>query len=235
MEIEGFTDLRLIIDDEVKDRFPDLNVLLAELDSVRVSEYSNELEEFKLEIYDKLRKRYRLESLKDDPLVKTYRSFFWRIGIDPTKIRPAAEALLRRILSGRGIPRINTLVDSYNLASAESGIALAAFDSEKIDGDMVMRFAKEGEEFHGIGMRKPKTLRGGEIVVADSSRLVAIYPYRDAEYSKVTLGTERVCLMVCGVPGIRLEVLKDAGKLAADYIIRFCWGELLRGFELGKS
>ncbi len=227
MEIEGFMDLRLIIDEEVKDRFPDINVLLMVIDSVKVSEYSQELEEFKLEIYDKLRKRYRLESLKDDPLVKTYRSFFWRIGIDPTKIRPAAEALLRRILSGRGIPRINTLVDSYNLASAESGIALAAFDLEKIDGDMVMRFAREGEEFHGIGMKKPKILRGGEIVVADSSRLVAIYPYRDAEYSKVMLSTERVCLMVCGVPGIGVEALKNAGKLAADYILRFCGGKLL--------
>ena len=136
--------LKLVIDEEVRDRFPDLNVLLMELDSVKVLEYSEELERFKSEIYDKLRKRYKLESLKDDPLVKTYRNFFWRIGIDPTKIRPAAEALLRRILSGRGIPRINTLVDSYNLASAESGIALAAFDSEKIDGDMIMRFAKEG-------------------------------------------------------------------------------------------
>ena len=219
--------LKLVIDEEVRNRFPDLNVLLMELDSVKVLEYSEELERFKSEIYDKLRKRYKLESLKDDPLVKTYRNFFWRIGIDPTKIRPAAEALLRRILSGRGIPRINTLVDSYNLASAESGIALAAFDSEKIDGDMIMRFAKEGEEFLGIGMRKPKTLRGGEIVVADSSRLVAIYPYRDAEYSKVTLKTEKVCLMICGVPGIRIEVLKNAGRLAADYILRFCGGKSL--------
>jgi len=227
MKMEGFMSLKLVIDEEVRNRFPDLNVLLMELDSVKVLEYSEELERFKSEIYDKLRKRYKLESLKDDPLVKTYRNFFWRIGIDPTKIRPAAEALLRRILSGRGIPRINTLVDSYNLASAESGIALAAFDSEKIDGDMIMRFAKEGEEFLGIGMRKPKTLRGGEIVVADSSRLVAIYPYRDAEYSKVTLKTEKVCLMICGVPGIRIEVLKNAGRLAADYILRFCGGKSL--------
>lgn len=227
MKVKGLMDLKLIIDEEVKDRFPDLNVLLMELESVRVSEYSEELEKFKLDVYDKLRKRYRLETLKDDPLVKTYRNFFWRIGIDPTKIRPAAEALLRRILSGKGIPRINTLVDSYNLASAESGIALAAFDLEKIDGDMVMRFAKEGEEFLGIGMRKPKTLRGGEIVVADSSRLVAIYPYRDAEYSKVTLNTTAICLMICGVPGIGIKTLKDAGRLAADYILRFCGGKLL--------
>ncbi|HDJ66087.1 MAG TPA: hypothetical protein ENF33_00015 [Nitrososphaeria archaeon] len=230
MKIEGFMGLKLIIDEEVKDRFPDLNVLLMELESLKVLEYSEELEKFKSEIYGKLRKKYRLESLKDDPLVRTYRNFFWRIGIDPTKIRPAAEALLRRILSGKGLPRINTLVDSYNLASAESGIALAAFDSEKIDGDMIMRFANEGEEFLGIGMRKPKILRGGEIVVADSRRLIAIYPYRDAEYSKVTLKTENIYLMVCGVPGIGIEVLKNAGKLAADYILRFCGGKLFNEF-----
>ncbi|MCD6420868.1 MAG: hypothetical protein J7L17_00465, partial [Thaumarchaeota archaeon] len=126
--------MRIVIDDEVRRLFPDLSVLLAELRDLVVRERDEELEKFKREVYERIRSRYRLEDLKDDPVVKAYWSFFWRIGLDPTKTRPAAEALIRRILAGRGLPTINTLVDAYNLASAEACIALAAFDADKIAG-----------------------------------------------------------------------------------------------------
>ena len=216
--------MKLLIDEPVKERFPDLIVLLAEIEAVEVRERSDELEEFKLEVYERVRSRYDLENLKDEPVVRLYRDFFWRIGIDPTKIRPAAEALIRRILSGKGFPTINTLVDAYNLASAESCVALAAFDAEKIEGDMLMRFAEEGERFLGIGMREPKILKGEELVVSDSKRLIAIYPYRDADYSKVTLETKNIYLMTCGVPGLSMEKLKEAEELAVKYITKFCGG-----------
>lgn len=219
--------MRLVVDEEVRERFPDLNVLLTELDGLKILQKSEELERFKEEVYERIRSRFSLDSLKDDPLIRAYRDFFWRIGIDPTKIRPASEALLRRILGGKRLPTINTLVDAYNLASAETCIALAAFDADKIEGDELrMRLAGSGETFLGIGMEKPRILKGGEIVVSDSRRLIAIYPYRDAEYSKVTLETKRTYLMTCGVPGISLEKLKEAETLAVQYIRRFCSEEL---------
>lgn len=219
--------MRLVLDEEVRERFPDLRVLLAELDNLRVLPRSDELEGFKSEAYERIRSRFSLDSLRGHPIIRAYRDFFWRIGIDPTKIRPASEALLRRILGGRGLPTINTLVDAYNLASAEACIALAAFDADRIEGDELrMRLARSGETFLGIGMDKPRILRGGEIVVSDSKRLIAIYPYRDADYSKVTLETRRVYLMTCGVPGISLEKLREAEELASKYIQRFCSEEL---------
>ncbi|MDW8022025.1 MAG: phenylalanine--tRNA ligase beta subunit-related protein [Nitrososphaerota archaeon] len=214
--------MKLVVDERVRECFPDLVVLVTEIRDVEVQESSDELEKFKLEVYERVKLRYNLESLKDDPTVRLYRDFFWRMGIDPTKIRPAAEALIRRILGGEGLPTINTLVDAYNLASAESCIALAAFDADKVEGDMLMRFAEEGETFLGIGMREPKILKGGELVVSDSKRLIAIYPYRDADYSKITLQTKNVYLMTCGVPGLSSERLRKAEELAIKYIAKFC-------------
>jgi len=41
-----------------------------------------------------------LEGLKEDPVVRAYRDFYWRLGIDPTKVRPSSEALARRALRG---------------------------------------------------------------------------------------------------------------------------------------
>ena len=58
------------------------------------------------------RRTYALETLKDEPRLRAYRDFFWRVGVDPTKVRPAAEALLRRVIQGKPFPRINALVDA---------------------------------------------------------------------------------------------------------------------------
>jgi len=133
--------------------------------------------------------------------------------------------LIRRILAGKTIPCINTLVDAYNLASIKSGIALATFDADKLKGNLLMRFAEEGEHFYGIGMDKPLILKGGEIVVSDEEKLIAVYPYRDADNTKVTEGTENITLVVCGVPGIPKHNLETASHVALEYINRFCGGE----------
>ena len=173
----------------------------------------------------KVKEKYNLNSVRNLPIFRAYRDFFWRVGIDPTKNRPAAEALIRRVLGGRTIPSINTLVDAYNLASIKTEIAIAAFDSNKLKGDLLMRFAEKREKFLGIGMEKPMLLQGGEIVVSDSEKLVAIYPYRDADSTKITEKTKNVMLLVCGVPGIGEETLQNAAEVALQYITGFCDGE----------
>ena len=217
--------MSLKIDFKLKTRFPDLNVLTHHIKGVHVQKRDNELENFKVEVMRQVRDDYSLDSVKDHPTFRAYRDFFWSIKIDPTKIRPAAEALIRRIIAGKTLPRINTLVDAYNLASIKSRIALATFDADKLEGDLLMRFAEEGEQFIGIGMEKPLILKGGEIVVSDEEKLVAIYPYRDADNTKVTEKTENVTIVVCGVPGIPKRELENASQVAVEYINRFCGGE----------
>jgi DNA/RNA-binding domain of Phe-tRNA-synthetase-like protein len=215
----------LKIDPELNTRFPELTALTLQVKDVKIQKRDAELEKFKLDIIKQVRSEYNLDSVKDQPTFKSYRSFFWRIGIDPTKNRPAAEALIRRILAGKNLPCINTLVDAYNLASIKSRIALATFDADKLEGTLLMRFAEEGEQILGIGMEKPLTLKGGEIVVSDEEKLIAIYPYRDADNTKVTEKTENISIVVCGVPGINEKTLENASRVALEYINRFCDGE----------
>jgi len=220
--------MSLKIDSKLKTRFPDLNVLTLRIKGVQIQKRGAELEKFKVEVMRQVRNDYNLGSVKDHPTFRAYRDFFWSIKIDPTKIRPAAEALIRRILAGKTLPSINTLVDAYNLASIKSRIALATFDADKLEGDLLMRFAEEGEQFIGIGMKKPLILKGGEIVVSDDKKLIAVYPYRDADNTKVTEETENIMMLVCGVPGIPKENLENASRVALEYITRFCDGE--KGF-----
>lgn len=219
-------DMNLKIDSELKAHFPDLSVNIIQIKEVKIQKKNSELEKLKVEIMRQVREEYNLESLKDQQTFRAYRDFFWKVGIDPTKNRPAAEALIRRILGGRTIPSINSLVDAYNLASIKSRIALATFDKDKLRGDLCMRFAKEGEQFWGIGMEKPLILKGGEIVVTDNENLIAVYPYRDADNTKVTEETKNVTIIVCGAPGITEETLEFASQLAQNYVLRFCDGNV---------
>jgi DNA/RNA-binding domain of Phe-tRNA-synthetase-like protein len=217
--------MSLNIDSKLKKRFPDLYALTLDIQGVSIKKKDPELENFKKEVSSQIRNEYPLESVKDHPTFRAYRTFFWGIGIDPTKIRPAAEALTRRILAGKHLPRINTLVDAYNLASIKTGIALATFDADKLEGKILMSFAKENEQIVGIGMEKPFVMKGGEIVLSDGKKLIAVYPYRDADNTKVTDSTENVSIIVCGVPGISKEMLENASDVTLDYITRFCNGK----------
>ena len=199
-------------------------VSLLTIKGLKIEKESHQLDKFKEDIIQEIKSSYVLETLKDNETFRKYRDFFWKINIDPTKIRPASEALIRRILQGKPLPKINTGVDAYNLASIKSGIPLAAFDADTISGELTMRFTKEGEEFLGIGMKKPRILTGKEIVVADEVRLIAIYPYRDADSSKLTLVTRATLCLGCGVPGLDGAVLREATDLAVGYLRRYCTG-----------
>ncbi|MBN1784881.1 MAG: hypothetical protein JW815_04020 [Candidatus Bathyarchaeota archaeon] len=216
--------MNLKIDSELKTAFPDLTVLTLYISGVQIQKRDTDLEKFKIAVTQQIRNEYDLYTVKDHPTFRAYRDFFWSIKIDPTKIRPAAEALIRRILAGKTLPCINTLVDAYNLASIKTRIALATFDADKLDGELLMRFAEEGEHFSGIGMEKTLMLRGGEIVVSDKEKLVAVYPYRDAGNTKVTEKTKNITVVVCGVPGVNKQELEKASDVALEYVTRFCGG-----------
>jgi len=217
--------MRITVEPQLLENFPGLQVLVRRIDGLTVGERSEELQQFKAKVVEEIKRRYDIATVKDEPIFRAYRDFFWRAGIDPTKVRPAAEALIRRVLAGKPIPTINTLVDSYNLASINTGIALGAFDAEKLTGDLILRLAQEGENFLGIGMSGLITLQGNELVVADGEKLIAVYPYRDADNTKVTTATKNLCLLVCGAPRIDEETLNKTSRMAIDYIVKFCGGK----------
>ena len=217
---------------ELQSSFPGLRVVELKMVDLEVENSNPALESFKREAQDRIRRKIAsLSEVKDQPVFRAYRDFFWRVGIDPTKVRPAGEALTRRILGGRDLPTVNTVVDAYNIASVETSVAIAAFDLGAIDeGSLVMRRAVKGEPFHGIGMVSPDSLSGVEVVIEDqkSSKLVAVYPYRDSDDSKVTAQTKRVLFMMCGVPGIDELALERAKDSTKEYVGRFC---LSRSFD----
>ena len=217
----------LKLDEKLSARFPGLEAKIVHLEGVSVVKENQELEQYKDEVAERVRSRWTVEELKDHPMIRAYRDFFWKLDIDPTKNRPAAEALIRRVLRERPLYKINTFVDAYNLVSIDTAIPIASFDNDILVGELYMREASEGEMFLGIGMKKPVTLKGGEAVIQDDEKLVAIYPYRDADSSKVGLATRNVLMLMCGAPGVETSKLDEAGKVSAEVMTRFCGGTVV--------
>ena len=205
--------------------FKDLEIVEVVMDGLQVQDTNEELELLKKELALEVKEKYPTqEDLRNNTNARCYRDFFWKVGIDPTKTRPSAEALTRRLFGGRELPSINTLVDAYNVASVRTQISIAAFDLDKIGKHLELRFAKKGERFLGIGMSSPIELEGVEAVIEDKEKkeLIAVYPYRDSEASKVSKNSVKVLFLMCGVPGIASESLLQARSLTTEYTQRFC-------------
>jgi DNA/RNA-binding domain of Phe-tRNA-synthetase-like protein len=149
---------------------------------------------------EKIKAQWDPETMNEHPVIKAYRDFFWKIHIDPTKVRPASEALIRTAFH-KGMPKINPIVDAMNIASAMTGIPMSSFDWRSIDGDFYVRFADAGEMyFPHTG--EPRQLNGNEVVLTNNYNIMCIYPYRDSKFALIKDDTSKIVTISYGVPGI---------------------------------
>ena len=85
------------------------------------------------------------------PLVEATRMAYKALGKDPSRYRGSAEALLRRVVAGKGLPQINAVVDVINLVSVESRLPIGLYDLAHVTGEIVFRSGRTGETYKGIG------------------------------------------------------------------------------------
>lgn len=211
---------------EVAAKFPELAISMGTINNVSVKKENMEIRELKRALYLEVRAKHNIEKLKENPVIRAYRDFYWKLGIDPTKTRPSGEALMRRVLHGDELPTISTAVDAYNLASMKTIIPVSGFDKDELSSPFNVRFAEDGEPFTGIGAEKPIALKSNMLVLADKKRVLCIYPHRDADQTKITEKTKNILLVGYGAPGITAQQLEEAVETALNYIRATCGGEI---------
>jgi DNA/RNA-binding domain of Phe-tRNA-synthetase-like protein len=117
------------------------------------------------------------------------RELYRHFGVDPTRLRPSSEALLRRLKKGEPLPRINSLVDVANALSVQLQVPVGLYDLDKVKGDeLVIRLGAEGEGYTGIG--KEHVNVAGRICVADAEGPCG-NPSADSARTMITTDTER--------------------------------------------
>ena len=96
--------------------------------------------------------KYEISELNKRPAIHATRLAYKALGKDPNRYRPSAEALGRRVLQGKGIYRLTTLIDAINLISLATGYSIGGFDADKIEGDILTLDAGcKDDIFHAIG------------------------------------------------------------------------------------
>jgi DNA/RNA-binding domain of Phe-tRNA-synthetase-like protein len=117
------------------------------------------------------------------------RALYRKFGIDPTRVRPSSEALLRRMKKGEPLPRVNSLVDVANALSVQLQVPVGLYDMGKVLGDeLTIRLGREGESYSGIG--KDNVNVAGRLCVADARGPIG-NPTSDSSRTMITTDTER--------------------------------------------
>lgn len=122
------------------------------------------------------------------PDIGPARALYRHFGIDPTRYRPSSEALLRRVLRGEHLPRVNSLVDVANVVSLRLQVPIGLYDLALTQGSLTLRLGREGETYAGI--RKDVVSVGGRICVADDAGPCG-NPTADSARTMITTATER--------------------------------------------
>ncbi len=92
-----------------------------------------------------------IEAIHDIQPLKETRKAYKSLGKDPSRYRPSAEALMRRIAQGKGLYRVNNVVDCLNLISVQSGFSIGGYDAGKIVGNIILGRGAADEPYNAIG------------------------------------------------------------------------------------
>src|SRR6266852_217010 len=154
------------------------------------------------------------------PAILATRAGYKALGKDPSRYRGSAEALLRRLLSGKHFPEINSVVDIINLVSVESRFSIGLYDQANVKGDIVFRAGRAGETYKGIG-KYDLNLEG--LPVFSDSEGPHGSPTSDSERTMVTEATARVAGIVISFGGA--EKLPPACQRLAELLEKYSEGK----------
>lgn len=159
------------------------------------------------------------ETLKEIPSIAATRRVYRACGKDPSRYRPAAEALIRRMLKGKELYQIDTLVDLINVASIAYGYSIGGFDADKFIGDTLrLGVGREGEPYEGIGRGMINI--AGLPVYRDAEGGVGT-PTSDNERTKIDLNTRHLVVLINGYDGNEERVRQNA-EYIQQLIVKYC-------------
>ena len=210
--------MNIIVSQEIEQVCPNFVGAAVEAQVVN-SEYCAELWDEIHVLEERFRQELTTESLKELPGIAATRRVYKACGKDPSRYRPASEQLIRRILQGKELYQIDTLVDLVNLASIAYGYSIGGFDADHFVGDtLTLGIGREGEPYEGIGRGMLNI--AGLPVYRDAQGGVGT-PTSDHERTKMTLQTTHLVVLINGYDGNRQRVADNACFIQ-DLLKKYC-------------
>ncbi len=208
----------ITVDPQIRQAIPTLRLGLLEATGVSNRAQDPALWTMLLELEESLRHTWGAKGAANHPQIAATRRAYRALHDDPSRYRPANEALLRRTLTRRALPQINVVVDINTFVSLQSGFALGCYDLALLQPPITVRSGQSGETYAPIG--KTSVDAANRLVLVDQ---VGIFgsPTADAERSLVTLNTQHVLFVIFAfdAPG---DAVERALNQTATLLTQFC-------------
>jgi DNA/RNA-binding domain of Phe-tRNA-synthetase-like protein len=210
---------------EINIKLPGVKLGTIEADAVRVAPSDQALAQLMDEVCERKRLEFTLESLADSKPVRDVRAMFREWGMDPSKYRPASEALLRRVVQGKGLYRVSNVVDIGNLGSIETGWPFGCYDRSRIQQPIEFRHGIAGESYEGIG--KQTWHLQERPLLADSQGPFGS-PISDSTRSMITESAKDVLIVLYVPAGVVDASLEVAIKRVIERLTLFAGAAVTR-------
>jgi DNA/RNA-binding domain of Phe-tRNA-synthetase-like protein len=171
-----------------------------------------------------IRQALIIEEISKIPTIASSRKAYKACGKDPARYRLSAEALLRRVVSGKGLYHINNVVDQLNLVSIATGFSIGGYDADQIVGEVVFGIGNPAEPYSGIG-RGELNIENLPVFRDDLGAFGT--PTSDSTRTGVTGQTQRFLMILIDFEGDHM--LDEAMQLAERLLKSYCHAE---GFEI---
>lgn len=119
--------------------------------SVEIKPSDNKIKSLSDDIIKSIKAALTIKTVSNKPTIKATKEAYRKLGKDPSRYRPSAEALTRRVVNGKGLFWINNIVDILNLISLESGFSIGGYDVSKIKGEATFGVGSKDEPYQAIG------------------------------------------------------------------------------------
>ncbi len=209
--------INVVVSDEIRAACPDFTGCMVRA-QIKNTTYNAELWQEIEEETSRLAAEYTTESIKQISGIAATRSAYKRCGKDPTRYRPSCEQLIRRVIQGKGLYQIDTVVDLVNLASIRYAYSIGGFDLDKVEGNtVVLGIGREGEPYEGIG-RGTLNIAGMPVYRDEIGGIGT--PTSDHERTKLSLNTRNFLAFVNGYDG-NAENTKACGLFIAHMLEKY--------------
>jgi DNA/RNA-binding domain of Phe-tRNA-synthetase-like protein len=221
--------MKLVIENEIIKKYPMLRIgIVTAKDITPKVDIVIDLEQLKRKAEENLRASgWRTDTISQHPYISAWRATYQSFGVKAKRHNPTAEAMIRRILNGDEIPKINAIVDIYLSVEVAKWLPIGGYDSNQIDGDITLRFSHGGESFKPIGGGQEFT-DSGEVVYSDKNKILTRrWNYRDCDLSKITADSTDVILMSeAALEEIPTDSLEETIQLLSKTIGQFFDGDI---------
>jgi lysyl-tRNA synthetase class 2 len=218
--------MKFFVDSRIFEKFPDLYLGIVIAQGLDNLGSADELWPLISAQQEEIRATKSIETLSQLPRIVSWRMAYSAFGAKPKKYLSSVESLYRMVLKGVDLRHINTIVDVYNFISIKHMVPIGGDDISRVEGDITLRFANEGDMFRPLNSEETASTKEGEVIYADDVEVLCRrWNWRECDKTKMTEETAEAMLVVEGLPPVQREEVEKIVEELSHLLEKFCGGE----------